>query len=47
MEFAGIFAGLGSQVDLVMRQPLPLRGFDNDLREGLAEALTRETLALK
>jgi glutathione reductase (NADPH) len=39
VEFAGIFAGLGSKVDLVMRQPLPLAGFDQDLREALAEAL--------
>jgi len=46
VEFAGIFAGLGSQVDLVMRQPLPLRGFDNDLREGLAEALTANGIRL-
>ncbi|WP_174503190.1 glutathione-disulfide reductase [Acidiphilium sp. C61] len=39
VEFAGIFAGLGSKVDIVYRQPLPLRGFDPDLRAGLAEAL--------
>ena len=39
VEFAGIFAGLGSEVDLIMRQPLPLRGFDEDLRTGLNEAL--------
>lgn len=39
VEFAGIFAGMGSKVDLVYRQPLPLRGFDPDLRAGLAEAL--------
>jgi glutathione reductase (NADPH) len=39
VEFAGIFAGLGAEVDLVMRQDLPLRGFDEDLREGLMEAL--------
>jgi glutathione reductase (NADPH) len=39
VEFAGIFAGLGSQVDLVMRQDLPLRGFDEDLRVALLEAL--------
>ncbi len=39
VEFAGIFAGLGAKVDLVMRQPLPLAGFDQDLREALAEAL--------
>jgi len=40
VEFAGIFAGLGSEVDLVFRQKLPLRGFDEDLRVGLVEALT-------
>jgi glutathione reductase (NADPH) len=39
VEFAGIFAGLGARVDLVMRQKLPLAGFDEDLREELAEAL--------
>lgn len=39
VEFAGIFAGLGAEVDLVYRQPLPLRGFDADLRTGLAEAM--------
>ena len=32
VEFAGIFAGLGVQVDLVYRQLLPLRGFDDDVR---------------
>jgi glutathione reductase (NADPH) len=41
VEFAGIFAALGASVDLVFRQPLPLRGFDADLREALAEALPR------
>lgn len=46
VEFAGIFAGLGSQVDLVMRQPLPLRGFDQDVREGLAEALVAQGITL-
>ena len=40
VEFAGIFAGLGAQVDIVYRQKLPLRGFDEDMREGLAAALT-------
>jgi glutathione reductase (NADPH) len=39
VEFAGIFAGLGSETHLIYRQPLPLRGFDEDLRIGLAEAL--------
>ena len=46
VEFAGIFAGLGAQVDLVYRQPLPLRGFDVDLRESLAEALGAQGIAL-
>ena len=39
VEFAGIFAGLGAEVDLVYRQNLPLRGFDEDLRTALAEAM--------
>ncbi len=39
VEFSGIFAGLGSEVKLVYRQDLPLRGFDQDLREALAEAI--------
>ena len=34
------------EVDLVYRQPLPLRGFDQDLREGLAEALKANGIAL-
>ena len=46
VEFAGIFAGLGSQVDLVYRQPLPLRGFDDDLRTALAEALQAQGIRL-
>src|SRR5271154_2912209 len=39
VEFACIFRGLGAEVDLVYRQDLPLRGFDHDLRAGLAEAM--------
>ncbi len=46
VEFAGIFAALGATVDLVYRQPLPLRGFDADLRAALAEALTRQGIRL-
>ena len=45
VEFAGIFQALGAQVDLIYRQPLPLRGFDQDLREGLAEALGQQGIA--
>ncbi|WP_308720047.1 glutathione-disulfide reductase [Komagataeibacter xylinus] len=39
VEFAGIFRGLGSSVDLVYRQNLPLRGFDADLRHALHDAI--------
>jgi len=46
VEFAGIFAGLGARVDLVMRQMLPLRGFDEDLREAMAEALEAQGIRL-
>jgi len=46
VEFASIFNGLGSKVDLVFRQPKPLRGFDADIRETLAEALTAEGITL-
>jgi len=37
VEFAGIFANLGSQTHLVYRQPLPLRGFDEEVRNFAAE----------
>ncbi|HWA81369.1 MAG TPA: glutathione-disulfide reductase [Acetobacteraceae bacterium] len=46
VEFAGIFAGLGAETHLVYRQPVPLRGFDADLREALAEALAADGIAL-
>jgi glutathione reductase (NADPH) len=39
VEFAGIFAGLGAEVDLIYRQDLPLRGFDRDVRVALADSL--------
>ena len=46
VEFAGIFAGMGAEVELVCRPPLPLRGFDHDMREALAEALTGQGVKL-
>ena len=46
VEFAGIFQALGAETHLVYRQPLPLRGFDQDMREGLAEALTTQGVIL-
>jgi glutathione reductase (NADPH) len=42
VEFAGIFAGLGVATTLMYRGPKILRGFDEDLRDGLtAEMLKR------
>ena len=46
VEFAGIFQALGAETHLVYRQPLPLRGFDQDMREGLAEALSAQGVIL-
>lgn len=46
MEFAGIFHGLGAEVDVVYRQPLPLRGFDHDLREALAQGVSEQGIRL-
>jgi glutathione reductase (NADPH) len=46
VEFAGIFRALGAEVHLIYRQPLPLRGFDGDMREGLAEALAAQGVIL-
>jgi glutathione reductase (NADPH) len=41
VEFAGIFNGLGAATTLVYRGPEILRGFDDDLRRGVREAMTR------
>jgi glutathione reductase (NADPH) len=46
VEFAGIFKALGAEVDLVYRQPLPLRGFDQDIRESMREALEAQGIKL-
>ena len=46
VEFAGIFQALGAETHLVYRQPLPLRGFDHDMREALAEALDAQGVIL-
>jgi glutathione reductase (NADPH) len=46
VEFAGIFAGLGAETHLIYRQPLPLRGFDEDMRLGLAEAMNENGIIL-
>lgn len=40
VEFASIFKGLGSKTTLAYRGPAVLRGFDEDLRQGLTDAMT-------
>lgn len=47
VEFAGIFNGLGSQTDLAYRGPLFLRGFDQDVREFLADQIRHTGVNLK
>jgi glutathione reductase (NADPH) len=42
VEFAGIFQALGAEVHIICRRPLPLNGFDQDMREGLLEAITAQ-----
>ena len=39
LEFAGIFNSFGTEVHLVYRGDLPLRGFDDDIRRHMVEAL--------
>ena len=39
LEFACIFNGLGVDVHVIYRGPQVLRGFDDDLRDGVAEAM--------
>jgi glutathione reductase (NADPH) len=46
LEFAGIFRALGAEVHLVYRQPLPLRGFDHDIREAMEAALMAQGIIL-
>lgn len=38
VEFAGLFAGLGAEVTLIYRGDNILRGFDDDMRDGLRAA---------
>src|SRR3712207_3888314 len=46
VEFAGIFAGLGSRVTLLHRGDKLLRGFDDDIRTALAEAYQKRGIDL-
>jgi glutathione reductase (NADPH) len=47
VEFAGIFHGLGAHVTQIYRGPKFLRGFDDDLRDGLAQAMVDRGIDLK
>jgi glutathione reductase (NADPH) len=47
VEFAGIMNGLGSQVTQLYRGPLFLRGFDDDVRNVLAEEVRKKGVDLR
>ncbi len=46
LEFAGIFNGLGSKVTVAYRGEQILRGFDDDLRNDLADAMKKRGVAI-
>jgi glutathione reductase (NADPH) len=46
VEFAGIFAGLGAETTLIYRRDKILRGFDEDLRDGLTEEYARRGIRI-
>ena len=47
VEFAGIFNALGVEVIQLYRGPLFLRGFDDDLREALAEEMIKKGVDIR
>jgi glutathione reductase (NADPH) len=47
VEFAGIFNGLGVETTLLYRGPKILRGFDEDLREGLTHELCKRGIDVR
>lgn len=47
VEFASVFARLGSKVHVTIRADLPLRGFDEDLRRYLSAALVEAGVDLR
>ena len=47
VEFAGIFNGLGCATTLAYRGPLFLRGFDDGVREFVADELRRKSIDLR
>ena len=46
VEFAGVFAGLGSEVTLLHRGDKLLRGFDDDIRDALGQAYAQRGINL-
>ena len=46
VEFASIFNGLGADVTLICRGEKILRGFDEDLRDGLITAMTKRGIRI-
>lgn len=46
VEFAGIFAGLGVETTLIYRGEKILRGFDEDMRDGLTSAFRKRGIRL-
>jgi glutathione reductase (NADPH) len=47
IEFASLFQRLGSQVTQVMRGPNVLRGFDDDMRNGMRDAMGNAGVAFR
>ncbi len=47
VEFASVFAGLGSETQLAYRGDLFLRGFDQDVREHLHQELVKTDMTLR
>jgi len=45
VEFASLFQRLGSEVTMVMRAPNLLRGFDDDMRNGMRDAMAKDGVA--
>ncbi len=47
VEFASLFQRLGSQVTMVMRGPNLLRGFDEDMRDGMRDAMAKAGIVFR
>jgi glutathione reductase (NADPH) len=47
VEFASLFQRLGSEVTMALRGPNLLRGFDEDMREGMRDAMAKAGVAYR